>query len=223
MIDTRCGLKCQGCGWIETDNCGGCIATNGNPFHGECPVAQCCQGKGLLHCGDCNDIPCELLTQYSCDPAHGDTPARARIEQCREWAKLERDIKLKAAELLNNCNQITIASINDSGFPRVCVLSKLKNESFHTAYFSTGLCSEKVKHFIKNPNSSVCYYSGGNSVTLIGKTEIVDDMEIKKEIWQEWLINHFPRGTEDPNYCVLKFTATIATLWIDSEFLTINT
>ena len=51
-----------------------CIGTNGHPFHGECPVAVCCQNKGFVHCGECPDIPCELLTQYSCDPEHGDTP-----------------------------------------------------------------------------------------------------------------------------------------------------
>lgn len=87
MIDTRCGLKCEGCEFIAQCGCGGCIATDGHPFHGECPVAQCCQSKGLMHCGQCPQLPCELLTQYSCDPEHGDHPAGARIEQCRQWAR----------------------------------------------------------------------------------------------------------------------------------------
>lgn len=85
MIDSRCGLHCTGCEYKETCSCGGCIETNGRPFHGECPVAVCCQKKGIVHCGECPDIPCELLTQYSCDPEHGDTPQGARIEQCKRW------------------------------------------------------------------------------------------------------------------------------------------
>ena len=64
----------------------GCIPTNGNPFHGECPVAVCCQEKGLVHCGQCPEIPCELLTSYSCDKENGDSPVGARIEQCKRWA-----------------------------------------------------------------------------------------------------------------------------------------
>lgn len=84
---SRCGLSCTGCGFRETHGCGGCIETGGHPFHGECPVAACCQGRGLAHCGQCPDIPCNLLTQYSCDPEHGDTPPGARIEQCRRWAE----------------------------------------------------------------------------------------------------------------------------------------
>ena len=85
MVDSRCGLHCTGCEYKKTCGCGGCIETNGHPFHGECPVAVCCQDKGIVHCGECPDIPCELLMQYSCDPEHGDTPQGARIEQCKRW------------------------------------------------------------------------------------------------------------------------------------------
>lgn len=85
MADSRCGLHCTGCEYKESCGCGGCIETNGRPFHGECPVAVCCQNKGIEHCGECPDIPCELLTKYSCDPEHGDTPHGARIEQCKKW------------------------------------------------------------------------------------------------------------------------------------------
>lgn len=89
MIDTRCGLRCQTCEYKDPFHCKGCIETNGHPFHGECPVAICCQEKGYLHCGECPDIPCEQLKQYSCDKEHGDTPCGARIEQCRRWARGE--------------------------------------------------------------------------------------------------------------------------------------
>ena len=87
IIDTRCGLCCAECEWREPNNCRGCIESNGQPFHGECPVAVCAQNKGLLHCGECDNFPCELLVQYSCDPEHGDKPAGTRIEQCLRWLK----------------------------------------------------------------------------------------------------------------------------------------
>ena len=51
MVDSRCGLHCTGCEYKGTCGCGGCIETNGHPFHGECPVAVCCQDKGIVHCG----------------------------------------------------------------------------------------------------------------------------------------------------------------------------
>ena len=85
MIDSMCGLHCTGCEFIASHGCGGCIATHGRPFHGECPVAQCCLKRGHAHCGECPDMPCGLLSRYSSDPVHGDMPPGARIEECRRW------------------------------------------------------------------------------------------------------------------------------------------
>ena len=86
-IQSRCGLLCKWCTYKESHGCGGCVQTNGNPFHGECPVAKCCQDKGYTHCGECPDIPCDQLKLYSCDDKdHGDNPPGARIEVCKAWA-----------------------------------------------------------------------------------------------------------------------------------------
>ncbi len=90
MIDSRCGLHCTDCTYKDTCGCGGCIETNGKPFHGACPVAQCCQEKGLMHCGQCDTIPWPLLIQYSCDAEQGDTPVGARINQCIRWMREEK-------------------------------------------------------------------------------------------------------------------------------------
>ena len=87
MIDSRCGLHCTGCEWKDSHGCGGCIETKGHPFHGECPIAICCQDKGLTHCGECDIIPCDKLYAYSyLDPEHGDKPQGARVTTCRKWA-----------------------------------------------------------------------------------------------------------------------------------------
>jgi len=90
MIDSRCGLRCTGCSWKQSHGCGGCGETQGHPFHGECPVAQCSIAKGLRHCGECPEIPCGKLYAYSyLDPEHGDRPQGARVAACREWAAAE--------------------------------------------------------------------------------------------------------------------------------------
>lgn len=87
MIDSRCGLHCTGCSWKDSHGCGGCIETQGHPFHGECPIALCCQDKGLVHCGECDIVPCDKLYEYSyLDPEHGDKPQGTRVAMCRRWA-----------------------------------------------------------------------------------------------------------------------------------------
>ena len=87
-VQSRCGLLCKWCTYRESNGCIGCIESNGRPFHGECPVAMCCQEKGYAHCGECPEIPCENLRGLSFgDDEMNDKPEGARIEVCRMWAK----------------------------------------------------------------------------------------------------------------------------------------
>lgn len=115
-VQSRCGFLCNFCDYREEYNCGGCIETNGHPFHGECPVAKCCQDKGYIHCGQCDNLPgecanpdckkidengfyecggckstsCDKLFSYSYkDPEHGDNPPGARVEICKAWANIK--------------------------------------------------------------------------------------------------------------------------------------
>ncbi|MCL2079470.1 MAG: pyridoxamine 5'-phosphate oxidase family protein [Oscillospiraceae bacterium] len=87
-VQSRCGLLCDGCGFKESHGCIGCIALEGKPFWGECPVAKCSQNKGYTHCGECSDIPCDILKEFSCgEDEHSDKPTGARIAVCRGWAR----------------------------------------------------------------------------------------------------------------------------------------
>jgi len=81
QIDSRCGLSCAECTYKEATGCGGCIATNGHPFHGECELAKCAENKSKRFCGECPEFPdCELLNRFSYDPVHGENGGR--IERC---------------------------------------------------------------------------------------------------------------------------------------------
>lgn len=132
------------------------------------------------------------------------------------------DIISNAAQMLANTGEVTLASVNENGYPRICVLSKTRSEGIKKIWVSTGLSSTKVNHFMNNPKASACFYSGGDSVTLVGKVSVRQDQAIKAEMWLDWFINHFPGGIDDPNYCILEFETEEATLWIDGEFLTLK-
>lgn len=80
-FDSYCGLCCRDCEFREPCSCGGCIATDGHPFHGRCDVAECAKSRGRRFCGECGEFPCELLKSYSYDTEHGDSGRR--IESCR--------------------------------------------------------------------------------------------------------------------------------------------
>ncbi len=83
MIESRCGILCNECGYKVEVNCQGCVNID-KPFWGEeCPVKSCCEEKGLSFCGECDTFPCEILNQFAYDKEQGDDGKR--IEQCRKW------------------------------------------------------------------------------------------------------------------------------------------
>ncbi len=83
---SRCGLLCAGCSFKQSHGCKGCIAMNGHPFWGDCPVAVCNISKGLSHCGECPDMPCAILRDFSCGEGDNcDKPKGARLEMLKYW------------------------------------------------------------------------------------------------------------------------------------------
>jgi len=54
---------------------------------------------------------------------------------------------------------------------------------------------------------------------LEGEVEVVSDDDVRREMWQDWLINHFPEGTADPTYTLLHFTGRKAVIYIGKDFV----
>lgn len=128
------------------------------------------------------------------------------------------NIKEKAAQIVATAQIITVASINENGYPRPVAMVKLKEED-GAIYVSTGTSSAKTAHFKTNPKAGVSIVKGNDSVVYTGVIEIVTDETIKRSLWGDWMLPHFPGGVDDPEYCVLKFTPESATYWIDNTFV----
>jgi hypothetical protein len=55
---------------------------------GRCELAKCCMGKGLAHCGQCDQFPCDRLQAFSMDAEYGDKGQR--IENLRALLAKQR-------------------------------------------------------------------------------------------------------------------------------------
>lgn len=128
------------------------------------------------------------------------------------------DIKEKAAQMVATAQIITVASIDENGYPRPVAMVKIKDED-GAIYVSTGTNSAKTAHFKENPKAGISIVRGGDSIVYTGEVEIVEDEAVKRSLWGDWMLDHFRGGVEDPEYCVLKFTPKSATYWIDNAFV----
>jgi len=134
-----------------------------------------------------------------------------------------KELEDKANALLLKCDTATLTSINEKGYPRTCVLSIAKAEGFSDLYFVTSKrspISGKAVHFENNPKASVCYFLGGDSVTLIGTVEFIEDRAVQEAVWNETDRRFFKKGIDDPKFRLLHFHTIEATFWIEGKFRT---
>lgn len=150
MIESRCGLICSSCSFKQSHGCRGCVETMGNPFYGECHIAQCCQDNGHSHCGECAVIPCKDLYAYSfLDLEHGDKPQGARIETCRRLAADSGKHKWEGV-LLTSSGFATPEGQDNSRIREkfVELLGKPVNHA-KVLFIPTAAISEEAKHYVK--------------------------------------------------------------------------
>ncbi|MCL1807718.1 MAG: pyridoxamine 5'-phosphate oxidase family protein [Oscillospiraceae bacterium] len=103
-----------------------------------------------------------------------------------------------------------IASINEDGYPQMKAMQVLEHDSMKTHYFSTNTSSKRVQQFLKNPKASVYYcqeVSSYKGALFTGVMEVCTDHDTKAFLWRDGFERYYPKGVDDEDYCVYKFTA----------------
>lgn len=124
---------------------------------------------------------------------------------------MNENIKSDIRELRQKSNVAYIGSVNGNGFPQIKGMLVLEHDSMKTHYFSTNTSSRRVEQFRNNPKACVYYcdettdkYKGA---LFTGTIEVCTDHETKAFLWREGFEMYYPKGVEDEDYCVYKFTA----------------
>jgi len=121
-----------------------------------------------------------------------------------------RDIEKTIGNLIDKASTSFISSIDGEGYPNTKAMLRVrKREGIKCCYFSTNTSSVRVDQYLANPKACVYFYDGRffRGVMLIGEMEVLQDPQAKKSLWQLGDERYYPLGVEDPDYCVLRFTA----------------
>ena len=111
-----------------------------------------------------------------------------------------------------------LSSVDQEGFPWTkAMLKPRKREGIKTFYFTTNTFSIRVAQYKANPKASIyfCDAKGFKGMMLRGTMEVLTDAASKEMIWHDGDTQYYPGGVTDPNYCVLKFTATDGRFYSD--------
>lgn len=104
-----------------------------------------------------------------------------------------------------------ISSVDEEGFPNMKAMFIPRKIDGNHFYFTTNLSAMRSQHYLTNPKASIYFYNKGRfryeGVMQTGTMEVLTDSAIKAEIWQPGDTLYYREGINDPDYCVLKFTA----------------
>ncbi len=216
---------CQSCGMpLTQDNLG----TEANGDRSEEYCCYCYKNGAFLN--DLNmsqmiEFCAQFTDQINQQAGWNLTPQQAKAQMrqyfptLKRWKQKDtRTIVEKAAHLLTQCSEVTLASVNADGYPRPVPMSKIAATGCNDVWVATAGNSEKVTDFKTNNKAGLSYSFYGDCVALRGTVEIISDDETRRSMWQECLNDYFPGGPTDPNYVLLHFVGTEATIWTDDEF-----
>jgi len=106
--------------------------------------------------------------------------------------------------------KIAFVGSESEGKPYIKAVIITNREGNDTFYFDSNHDSLRAEHWKRNPNACLYFYGTPiyRGVMLSGTMEIIDDLEIKKQQWKRSKQSIYKAGVTDPDYCIMKFTAT---------------
>lgn len=114
-------------------------------------------------------------------------------------------------EFIQKQKTIFIGSVDEEGFPNMKAMFTPRKIEGNSFYFSTNTSSMRTQQFMRNPKASIYSYNRGRfkyeGIMLTGTMEVLQEDDIKREIWCIGDTMYYKQGVTDPDYCVLKFTA----------------
>jgi len=116
-------------------------------------------------------------------------------------------------KLINRQKICYLGTLGLDGYPHIkAMLAPRKHNGIKEFFLSTNASSNKVKALRKDPKACLYFcdrllYRG---LMLEGTVEILEDQDSKTMLWEKGDEKYYSEGVTDPDYCVLKFTATSA-------------
>lgn len=132
----------------------------------------------------------------------------------------DQEVLTLGTRLMEEAEMACLTTVNEEGYPQSRAMLNLRNLKNYpdlkdffvanggdfTTYFTTNTSSKKLEQLLKNPKVSVYYCHPGSwrGLTLVGDIEVVNEIEIKKALWQPDWTMYYPGGAEDPDHTVLR-------------------
>ena len=103
-----------------------------------------------------------------------------------------------------------ISSVDENGYPNTkAMLPPVKRDGIRTFYWHTNSPSLRVKQYRDNPKACIyfCDKRFFRGVMLKGTMGVLDNEDVKKEIWKDEFSMYYTGGMNGGDFIILRFTA----------------
>jgi general stress protein 26 len=144
----------------------------------------------------------------------------------------EQEIRDMCHNLLDTGWPAYVTTVDEKGFPQTRAMFNLRNkERFpkliplfekyrddFTILLTTNTSSTKISDIRERPTVSAYYCNPETwqGVMFGGEVKIVEDSDLKREIWQDGWERYYLTGYDDPDHTVLRLIPTVAKGWTGS-------
>jgi len=131
----------------------------------------------------------------------------------------ETEARILGLQLMEVSEMVYLTTLQPDGYPHTRALWNRRNRRMFgrlyplfrehkddfLALLSTNTSSNKVAQIEADPRVCAYYCAPRDSrgLTLIGDAEVVEDMEVKRALWDPQWEFYYPEGLEDPDFTVL--------------------
>jgi general stress protein 26 len=128
-------------------------------------------------------------------------------EEARMDEQQARDESLALVERSQIC---MLATNSDEGHPHIKAVIKAEAEGLQRVWISTNTSSRRVAQLGRDPRASVYFvdFDKWMGLMLVGEVELLQDAASRRRLWHEGDERYYPLGVDDPDYTVLRFTAS---------------
>ena len=106
-------------------------------------------------------------------------------------------------ELIQKQKTVFIGSVDEDGFPNMKAMFTPRKIEGNNFYFSTNTSSMRTQQFMRNPKASIYFYNRGRfkfeGIMLTGTMDVLQDDDIKREIWCTGDTMYYKLGVTDPD------------------------
>lgn len=137
------------------------------------------------------------------------------MENFKDFDKTSKDFQ-KLESLLKEIKTGMLTTISDDQelHSRPMMTQKFDSDT-NELWFFAGQNSGKVLEIQKNHHVHMSFADprDGSFLSICGQAKVVDDFELKKQLWSVPLLAWFPEGLDDPNLTLICVKITSAEYW----------